>query len=64
MHKFISIIGISVTVVLSLFLGQSEWQFISAQQGNMSTVIKDKLTREIGTGQVMPPVLHSGRSDV
>ena len=59
MHKFLSIIGISVTVVLSLYLGQSEWQFINAQQGNMSSIIEDKFTREIGTGQVMPPVSHS-----
>jgi len=54
-----AIIGISVTVVLSLYLGQSESQFVNAQQGNMSTVIKDKFTREIGTGQVMPLVSHS-----
>lgn len=60
MHKFLwSIIGISVTVVLSLYLGQSESEFVNAQHGNMSTVIEDKFTREIGTGQVMPPVSHS-----
>lgn len=57
--QFFSIIGISVTVVLSLYVGQSEWQFINAQQGNMSMVIKEKFTREIGTGQVMPPVSYS-----
>ena len=64
MHKSISsIIGISVTVILSLYLGQSESQFVNAQQGNMSQswehVIADKFTRELGIGQVMPPVSHS-----
>ena len=64
MHKSISsIIGISVTVILSLYLGQSESQFVNAQQGNMSQswehVIADKFPRELGIGQVMPPVSHS-----
>ena len=45
--------------MLSLFLGQSESQFVNAQQANMATVIEDKFTREIGSGQVMPPVSHS-----
>ena len=56
MHKFISIIGISVTIVLCL--GQFESQFVNAQQANMATIIEDKFTRELGTGQVMPPVSH------
>jgi hypothetical protein len=60
MHKFLwSIIGISITVMLSLFLGQPESQFVNAEQANMATVIEDKFTREIGSGQVMPPVSHS-----
>ncbi len=43
-------------VVLLLAVSVSS---VNAQQGNMSMVIEDKFTREIGTGQVMPPVSHS-----
>jgi hypothetical protein len=34
-------------------------QSVNAQQASMSTVIEDKFTRQLGTGQVMPPVSHS-----
>lgn len=60
MHKFLfSIIGISITVMLTLFLGQFESQVVNAQQPNMATVIEKEFTRELGSGQVMPPVSHS-----
>lgn len=32
---------------------------VNAQSVDIAKVIKDKFTREIGIGQVMPPVLHS-----
>jgi hypothetical protein len=48
-----------VTIILSLYLGQSESQFVNAQQASMAAVIGDKFTRELGSGQVMPPVSHS-----
>jgi hypothetical protein len=51
MHKFLwSIIGISVTAVLSLYLAQSELQFVNAQTGNLSKVIEEKFSKQIGTG--------------
>lgn len=43
---------------IMLLLRLSESQSVTAQQGNMSLVIYDKFTRELGTVQVMPPVSH------
>lgn len=52
------IVCLALTICFSLIICNIGTLY-AQQSPNLSKVISDKFTREIGTGQVMPPVLHS-----
>lgn len=54
MKALYSYAGLFMVLLLALTVAS-----VNAQSVDIAKVIKDKFTREIGIGQVMPPVLHS-----